>query len=75
MIAFTKSNGREGGTWKHAGYPFKATVTCPKCKQTYDLRKHKIDPDGTVSPSLDCPTKTCTFHEYVKLENWTIMIE
>lgn len=44
-------------------------VTCPKCKADYWL-DHKISSDGMISPSLECPTETCTFHEACKLEGW-----
>jgi len=34
------------------------------------LTDHQIREDGTVSPSVVCPKDGCTFHEYIKLENW-----
>lgn len=31
---------------------------------------HDIAADGTVWPSVDCPTPECDFHTNVKLEGW-----
>ncbi len=44
-------------------------VTCPGCAQEYAL-DHEIAEDGTVSPSLDCPTEGCSFHDYAQLVDW-----
>lgn len=44
-------------------------VTCPECKNEYAL-DHEIGVDGIVTPSLDCPTKDCGFHEMVQLRGW-----
>jgi hypothetical protein len=35
---------------------------------------HKVAADGAVSPSCVCPgeAKPCGFHEYVKLDGWTV---
>lgn len=46
-----------------------ATVTCPKCGNNYEL-DHEIDDQGVVTPSLDCPTKDCDFHDHVVLSGW-----
>jgi len=35
------------------------------------LRRHSIDLDGNVSPSVVCPTSGCGFHEFVRLDDWT----
>ncbi len=34
------------------------------------LSQHKIAPDGTVDPSLECPTTDCGWHERVRLLDW-----
>ena len=34
------------------------------------LDDHSISPDGTVSPSVVCQHDGCTFHEYIRLEDW-----
>lgn len=49
---------------------YKATMTCPN-GHLLTLRRHAIDWDGAVSPSVICPEKGCTFHAYVRLANWT----
>ena len=48
-----------------------AVVCCPGCGKICSLLDHTIDPDGTVTPSLDCPFEHCGFHDYVKLADWT----
>ncbi len=45
-------------------------VCCPACGHIVTLEKYTIDPDGTVTPSLDCPFPDCDFHEFVKLADW-----
>jgi hypothetical protein len=35
-----------------------------------DLGNHQVSIDGTVSPSVVCPKKGCTFHETVFLEGY-----
>ena len=32
------------------------------------LLDHEVQPDGTVTPSLDCPR--CSFHDHVRLLEW-----
>ncbi len=44
-------------------------VTCPKCLKNYVL-EHEINDAGVVTPSLDCPTWGCDFHEMVQLKGW-----
>ncbi len=48
---------------------FKATLTCPN-GHALTLREHSVRPDGLVDPSVVCPTATCRFHAYVKLDGW-----
>ena len=47
-----------------------AMVCCPGCGRIGSLLDHTIDPDGSVTPSLDCPFEQCDFHEFVKLADW-----
>lgn len=59
------------GTWrrtKTSAGP-SANIVCPQCG-TEGALDHEIAADGAVSPSLVCPGKGCTFHEYGKLEGW-----
>lgn len=44
-------------------------VQCPKCEKWYSL-DHDVDSDGRVTPSLNCPTTGCDFHEFVRLDGW-----
>lgn len=47
-----------------------AVIACPKCGIHGGL-DHSIAADGTVMPSLVCPTNGCDFHEWGKLEGWS----
>lgn len=49
---------------------FKAEMTCPS-GHGLTLRSHRIDAAGAVSPSVVCPVKACSFHEYVMLDEWS----
>ena len=49
---------------------FKATMACPK-GHLLTLGSHRITKAGSVSPSVICPAKGCSFHAYVKLRGWT----
>lgn len=46
---------------------------CPTCgvDSQMALPVHSIANDGSVSPSYVCPQPGCTFHEAVKLGDWT----
>lgn len=44
-----------------------ASFTCPY-GHTIILKKHRVNSLGYVSPSVVC--KECSFHEYIKLEDW-----
>ncbi|SDO47683.1 hypothetical protein SAMN05444050_4230 [Afipia sp. GAS231] len=35
------------------------------------LRRHSIDLNGNVSPSVVCPAPGCNFHEFIRLDDWT----
>lgn len=83
MIELPRSLTREPGTWK----PFKdqlppehehlvrhyALITCPTCHKALSVGVggHSIAEDGTVSPSVVCPRPGCTFHEFVRLADWS----
>jgi hypothetical protein len=57
------------GTWKKWGQ--QVLFCCPLCKNA-GLLDHQIAADGTVTPSVQCATHGCTFHENgVKLRGWT----
>lgn len=45
---------------------------CPQCLHVFRFGKnvHSIAPDGTVTPSVVCPWRGCSFHEFVKLTEW-----
>ncbi len=67
------SNDHKKGTWKGlklAAGGRSASFTCPACGLTGALTHHEIREDGVVLPSVVCPG-TCTFHEHLKLEDWS----
>lgn len=45
-------------------------VKCPGCGQEYRL-EHDVSAEGVISPSLECPSDDCTFHDTVILVGWT----
>lgn len=59
-----------GGEWSPArsGDRLTALVGCPGCDGTISLRRHEIDPDGVVTPSVVCPL--CGWHDYARLKGW-----
>lgn len=50
---------------------FKASMTCPY-GHGLTLGQHSIASTGEVFPSVICPANGCTFHEFVKLDHWTL---
>lgn len=42
-------------------------VRCPECKCAGGLDDHEVDQFGVVTPSLVCPNRQCSFHEWVEL--------
>lgn len=55
------------GQWRLWGGNIMAR--CPECGEIY-LLDHEVASDGTVTPSLECPTEGCSFHEMIKLDGW-----
>lgn len=47
-------------------------VTCCPSGHHGSLRTHEIKPDGEVTPSYVCPEPTCGWHEWVRLEGWSL---
>ena len=45
-------------------------VCCPE-GHVAGLGDHDIEEDGTVKPSLVCPTGGCSYHVWAKLDGWT----
>lgn len=60
------------GTWRGGKTPKGRTALfcCPKCGKPASLSGHTIMEDGTVNPSVVCPTEGCAFHEFIQLEGW-----
>lgn len=63
------------GKWWYEGPDHNRIIVmnCPKCgvDSTMALVVHTVMDDGNVSPSYVCPQDGCTFHEHVKLGDWT----
>lgn len=48
-----------------------AEVCCPECGRVAMIgANHKVLEDGTVQPSDVCPFPPCTFHQFIKLDDW-----
>ncbi|MBU2118771.1 MAG: hypothetical protein KJ954_14380 [Alphaproteobacteria bacterium] len=47
-------------------------ISCPGCGNYGSLSGHSIAADGTVTPSVVCTVPGCGFHEWIKLEGWSI---
>jgi len=67
-----QNNDYAPGTWKglKTNIGRSASFTCPTCGKLAVLIDHSIDVDGTVAPSVVCPTDGCAFHDYVRLDGW-----
>ena len=50
-----------------------ARLVCPDCR-CRALLDHSIATDGTVTPSVVCPTEGCNFHEMVRLSGWGTLV-
>lgn len=68
----TYSDEDRPGKWKGATRDGTRTalMSCPVCAGVASLSNHTIDEAGKVSPSLVCPFRGCSFHDYVTLEGW-----
>lgn len=64
-LAIPKGSGR--GTWRPVRGGSSARLTCPRCGLDAEL-DHRIERDGTVTPSVECPG--CGWHEHVRLADW-----
>ena len=49
-----------------------ALCVCPSCDRIFSLVNHRISPEGRPSPSVVCPHKGCSYHEFPILEGWAI---
>lgn len=49
---------------------FKAELTCSG-GHSVSLRGHSISEDGRVSPSVVCLAPGCSFHDFVRLNEWS----
>jgi hypothetical protein len=69
MSAIEIRKGSGKGTWRPVRGGVSARLTCPRCGLDAEL-DHQIAADGTVTPSVECPTEGCGWHEHVKLKDW-----
>lgn len=60
------------GLWEWSADKTFVSFTCPLCAKLGILDDHTIDDDGSVYPSVECPTEGCSFHEFIQLEGWPI---
>lgn len=75
MVELRRDNELKPGTWKPVYVDMKRTakLACPGCGNAAVL-DHEIAPDGTVTPSVECPFEPCTFHDDVKLLGWVEVV-
>ena len=70
---FDESGRMAPGTWRRSSRRRDGervvVVCCPHCGTEADL-DHSIGADGAVSPSLECPTTGCDFHDWGRLDGW-----
>ena len=60
---YMASKGRPNTYW--------AEICCPGCgRGALIASNHTVKPGGVISPSLVCPHKPCTFHEFAVLDDW-----
>lgn len=58
------------GVWSMEPQPM---VSCPSCGLLISLYAHKINPDGTIEPSvMRCRHEGCGFADEVLLEQWGV---
>ena len=69
IIPFKKAKFRQPERGEYKPWFSRVMVGCPNCGESYQL-DHAIDKLGNVSPSVECPTTDCNFHNYIKLEGW-----
>ena len=67
-MAIDIPNGVAQGHWHRFGLMI--WLRCPKCNFGASLADHQIASDGSVNPSVECPTG-CGFHDSIRLLSWT----
>lgn len=59
------------GTWRREIMPWgRSAIACCPHGHVASLYDHEIASDGTVTPSVVCPTPGCSFHDQVRLVGW-----
>ena len=48
-------------------------VSCPRCGTVGQL-DHEVDENGVCTPSVQCPSATCDFHDNVQLADYPQLI-
>ena len=76
MPTYPWSDKNERGTWESVvdpkGGPKSALFVCPNCSTKMSLNDHEIDEDGLVFPTVDCPSSSCGYNQYVELKGWRL---
>lgn len=58
------------GWWPvHSDNKYRANIRCPN-GHIGAIVDHEVSPNGSVNPSVVCPAKGCSFHEFVQLTGW-----
>lgn len=66
MITIPHDPELAAGTWRRSDVPDNILVKCPRGH--IGVLDHDIDDDGTVTPSVQCPS--CEWHEMIRLDGW-----
>lgn len=78
MITVPQNNNDKPGTWKGISSPKglrkSASLICPN-GHTCNLRNYEILENGSVHPSVLCPTDGCGFNEFITLEGWSTVAQ
>lgn len=68
VVPQAKSPGHRGHWWRFRTW---VVLSCPLCGVAMRLDDtHRIDADGTVTPSVRCGLSRCAFHDAVRLAEY-----
>lgn len=73
VLSKLTANGPVKAVWWHHSDPPAVIMACPAGHLGTLVRQggsHTVDKNGLVNPSVVCSESTCTFHEWVVLEDW-----
>lgn len=70
MVDCKRDPELQPGTWNlWSTGKRRVLFACPLCGDV-GLLNHEISDEGIVTPSVQCPSLNCTFHDMIKLLGW-----